>query len=186
VKNIAGWIVVAAFIAGCGQTGPRSTAGTPTVDLWTATATGNVEAIQQHVSAGTDLNAKEPANGSTPLIVAAVFGQTEAAGLLVKNGVEVDARNNDGSTALLTAAFFCHQEIVQLLLESGADVNAKNNAGRTPLDTVSAAWSPELEGTYTSFAESFQIQLDLGKLRSTRPVVADMLRKRGGKPGSEL
>jgi ankyrin repeat protein len=154
--------------------------------MWTAVAQGNVEAVQQHVSAGADLNVKEPANGSTPLIVAAVFGQTEVAGVLVTNGAEVDARNNDGSTALLTAAFFCHPETVKLLLESGAEVNAKNNSGRTPLDTVSGAWGPELEGKYTFFAQSFQIQLDLERIRSTRPAVADMLRKHGGRPGSEL
>lgn len=185
MKNVAGWIVVAALLVGCGETAPRSTTGAPLVDIWTATAEGNLEAIEQHVAAGTDLNAKEP-EGSTLLILAAFLGQTEAAGLLVKNGAELEARNNDGSTALLTAAFFCHLETVELLLESGADVNAKNNDGRTPLDTVSDEWSPELAGVYTFFAESFQLQLDFEYLKSTRPVVADILRKHGGKPGSEL
>ena len=185
MKSVAAWIIAAAFLVGCGETAPRSTTGAPLVDIWTATAEGNLEAIEQHVAAGTDLNAKEP-EGSTLLILAAFLGQTEAAGLLVKNGAELEARNNDGSTALLTAAFFCHSETVELLLESGADVNAKNNAGQTPLDTVSAEWGPEVEGIYTYFAETFQLQLDLEKIESTRPVVADILRKHGGKPGSEL
>ncbi len=191
MKHPAVWIVAVvltagAFVAGCGQSGSQSAVGPPAVDIWTAVVQGNVGAVQQHASAGIDLNAREPANGSTPLIVAAVFGQTEAARVLVQNGAEVDARNNDGSTALLTAAFFCHPETVELLLESGADVNSTNNAGRTPLDTVSAAWSPDLEAKYTFFAEAFQIQLDLERIQSTRPVVADTLRKHGGKPASAL
>jgi hypothetical protein len=191
VKKLAAWIIAlaliaAVFIAGCGQTRPQATVGPPAVDIWTAVVEGNVGAVQQHASAGIDLNAREPANGSTPLIVAAVFGQTEAARVLVESGAEVDATNNDGSTALLTAAFFCHPETVELLLESGADVNVANNAGRTPLDTVSAAWSPDLEAKYTFFAEAFQIQLDLERIQSTRPVVADMLRTHGGKPASAL
>ncbi|MHC4592061.1 MAG: ankyrin repeat domain-containing protein [Planctomycetota bacterium] len=155
----------------------------PRVDIWTAAGQGNTEAIQQHVSAGTDLNAKEPANGGTPLIVAAVFGQTEAARLLVRNGAELEARNNDGATALLVAAFFCHPQTVELLLENGAEVNAKNNAGETPLDVVTGEWDRELEGVYRFFAAVLQTELDLEEIRSLRPVVADILLKHGGKHG---
>ena len=151
MKNVAAWIIAAAFLVGCGETAPRSKTGAPLVDIWTATAEGNLEAIEQHVAAGTDLNAKEP-EGSTLLILAAFLGQTEAAELLVKNGAELEARNNDGSTALLTAAFFCHSETVELLLESGADVNARNYRVETSLNTVSGEWSPELEGIYAYFA----------------------------------
>ena len=118
MKKVNAWIFVIAFLIVYGQIEPQSTAAVPSVDIWTAAATGNLDAIKQHVSAGTDLNAKEPTNGSTPLIVAAVYGQTEAARLLIEKGARVNARDNKGSTALLTAAFFGHTETVKLLLEN--------------------------------------------------------------------
>jgi len=156
------------------------------VDIRTAAAEGNIEAIQQHVSSGTDLNAKEPTGGSTPLIVAAVFGQTEAARLLIEKGASVNVKNNEGNTSLHVATFFCHPETVKLLLEKSAKVNALNNRGETPLDTVEGNWNQELEGVYRFFAEILQIQLDIERIKATRPVVADILRKHGGKTGSEL
>jgi len=185
MKNVNAFIFLIALLIVCGQTA-QSTFGGPSVDIWTAAALGNIEAIKQHVSAGADLNAKEPAGGSTPLIVAAVFGQTEAARLLIEKGADVNIKNNEGSTALLTAVFFCHSETVKLLLENGAEVNAKNNTGQTPLDAVAGEWGPELEGIYKFIAGILQIQLDLEKIEALRPQVAAILRKSGGKPGSEL
>jgi len=185
VKRIAAWIFVIAFLGVCGRTEPQTTAAAPSVDVWTAAAQGNLEAIEQHVSAGTDLNAKEPAWGGTPLMVAALFGQTEAASLLIEKGAKVNAKNNEGSTALLTAAFFGHPETVKLLLEKGAEVNAENNNGVTPLDAVAGEWSPELEGIYEFFEEALQLQLDLERIKAVRPKIAALLRKYGGKTASE-
>ena len=103
MKNVNAWIFLIVLLVVCGQTA-QSKVDAPTVDIWTAAAQGNLEAIKRHVSAGTDLNAKEPTGGSTPLIVAALFGQTEAAGLLIEKGANVNVKNNEGSTALHTAA----------------------------------------------------------------------------------
>ncbi len=75
------------------------------MDLWTAAGTGNIEAIRQHVATGTDLNAKEPAGGSTPLLVAALYGQTEAARLLIEKGAKLEAKNNDGATPLTAGSW---------------------------------------------------------------------------------
>lgn len=156
----------------------------PDADIWAAAKEGDVEAIRRHVSAGTDLNAKGPSNGSTPLIVASVYGQTEAARLLAENGAELEARNNDGVTALIAASFLCRQDTLSLLLESGVDVNTTNNkTGQTALDTVAGEWNPELEGFYLFLAEILQIELDLEEIFSLRPVVAETLRKHGGTTG---
>lgn len=163
-------ILATLILVGCGKKEPA-------IDIWTAAATGNTAAIEQHVSFGADLDAKEPNRGSTPLIVAAVFGRTEIAKLLIENGANLDATNNDGSTALHTAAFFCHPEIVKFLLERGAELSVTNSFGHTPLDTVSAAWSPELENTYKMFAQAFQLDLDLQRIREVRPQVADLIRQ---------
>ena len=185
MKNVAAWILVIAFLAVYGQIGPQSMAAVPTIDIWTAAGQGNIEAIKQHVSAGTDLNAKEPAGGSTPLIIAALIGQTEAAKLLIEKGANINAGNNEGSTALLIAAFFCRTETVKLLLSKGADMNAKNIRGETPLDTVAAPWSQDVEGIYRYVGGLLKMQLDLEKIRATRPKIAAMLQKAGTEMASQ-
>ena len=185
MKNVAGWILLVAFLAGYGRVQPVSAAAGPDVDIWTAVTTGNIEAIKQHAAAGTDLNVKEPSGGATPLIVAAILGRTEATALLIENGANINAQNNDGSTALHGAAFFCRTETLKLLLDKNIDVNTKSIRGETPLDTVAAQWSDELEGLYKWIGGILQLQLDLERIKATRPKVAGILRKAGGKTGTE-
>jgi ankyrin repeat protein len=144
MKRINNWISVLSLIAGCGLLS-QSPASAQTVDLWTAAGQGNLEAIQQHLTAGTDLNAKEPRGGTTPLIISAIFGQGASASLLIDNGADVNIKSHDGGTALHAAAFFGQVEIVKRLLKEGADINVRNTRSETPLDAVKAAWSAELE-----------------------------------------
>lgn len=167
MKKVNACILVIAFLGVYGQIESPLMAAAPSIDIWTAAAQGNLEAIKQHVAAGTDLNAKEPTAGSTPLIVAALLDQSEAAGLLIENGADVNAKNNEGTTALLTAAFFCRTKTVKLLLSKGADLNAKNIREETPLDTVAGEWSQDLEGLYRRIAEILQLQLDLERIKAT-------------------
>src|SRR5262245_49254433 len=82
----------------------------PTIDIHTAVITGNTEALQQHILAGSNINEKDPFGGSSPLISAAVFNKPDAAKMLIDAGADVDFQNNDGSTALHTSAFFCRPE----------------------------------------------------------------------------
>jgi len=185
MKSVVAWILVVAFVIGYGRIQRLSAAGGPEVDIWTAVATGNIEAIKQHAAAGTDLNAKEPTGGATPLIVAAIVGQTEAAALLIENGANINAQNNDGSTALHGAAFFCRTETLKLLLDKNIDVNTKSIRGETPLDTVSAPWSQELEGLYKWIGEILKLQLDIERIKAARPKIAAILRKSGGKTASQ-
>ena len=147
--------------------------GTP---LHWAAVIGSMDFAEVLVEAGADVNAGDSSQAA-PLHWAAVNGQTEAAGLLIENGAGVDVKNNDGSTALHVAAFFCHTEIVKLLLEKGADVNARNLRSETPLDTVAASWSPALEETYRYIAGLIQIEVDLEKIKVTRPKIAAILRE---------
>lgn len=152
-------------------------AARPTLDLWTAAAEGDLEAIKQHISSGTDLDAKEPIGGGTPLMVAAFMGQTQAAELLIEKGAGLNLRNNDGATALHIAAFFGHPKTVKLLLSKGIEVDAKNIRGETALDAVADAWGPELEGIYNFFAGLLEVQLDLDKIKAARPKIAAILQE---------
>ena len=67
--------IAAVVLVGCG----------PSVDIWTAAKTGNIEAVKQHIAAGTDVNALDD-DGGTPLALAIRSGNTETADLLRKHG----------------------------------------------------------------------------------------------------
>jgi len=182
MKKVNVWVLVSALLVVCAQA-EQSVAAAPDVDIWKAAANGNIEAIQKYLEAGTDVDAKEPPGGSTPLLVAATFGQVEAVKFLIEKGANVNATSNDGATALHGAAFFCHTGIVKLLLSRGAVVDAKNIRGETPLDAVAGDWSQELEGIYTWLAELWKLQLDLERIQATRPKIAALLRKAEAKTG---
>ncbi len=68
-----------------------------------------------------------------PLHVASEIGNKELVELLLQNGADVNAQDNEGLTALMLASIKGHTETVNLLLQNGANVNAQNNNGRTAL-----------------------------------------------------
>ncbi|KPK89817.1 hypothetical protein AMJ80_09255 [bacterium SM23_31] len=166
-------VVTLLTVAGCGkQENP-----VPKVDLHTAALQGNLEAIQQHIKAGSDLNEKDT-YGSTPLIIAATFGKTEVALALIEAGADLNITNNDGSTPLLTAAFLCRTEIVQALLDKGADKTLRNKAGRTALESVSRPFE-DAKSIYDGLGAALGplgLKLDYERIKTTRPKIAEMLR----------
>jgi cytohesin len=103
-----------------------------TDSIHVAAAVGNIEAVKQHLAAGTDVNAKS--SFGTPLHSAASKGNKEIVELLIAAGADVNARDDGGDTPLLNATAFGQKEIVELLIGKGAEVNAKNANGETPLD----------------------------------------------------
>ncbi len=149
----------------------------PTLDINAATFMGDLEAIDQHIKAGSDLNKKDQ-YGSTPLTIAATFNKTEIAIALIDAGADLNMQSADGSTPLHTSAFFCRIEIVEALLEKGADKTLKNNYGSTPLESVSAPFS-DVKNFYDQISKDLGplgFKLDYKYLETTRPLIADMLR----------
>ncbi len=178
-------VLVVALLAGLGLTGLQSAAWEQTVDIWTAASEGNLEAIEEHVEAGTGLNDLAPSIGLTPLMVAAITGQHDAARLLLAKGAKPDIKNNDGSTALHIAAFFGHRGIVRALLKKNADVNARNERSEIPLDTVKGEWSEELEGFYQAVGAALKLELDIKQIKAARPKIAALLSKASDKSAQE-
>jgi cytohesin len=130
----------------------------PDISISKAAIKGNIEAIKQHIAAGTDVNAKGRGFFQTPLQFAANKGHKEIAELLIAEGADVNAKGWKGLTPLHDAAYYGHKEIAELLVAKGADVNAKVvsgvRQGETPLDAANATNQSE---------------------------IADLLRKHGGK-----
>lgn len=150
----------------------------PSVGLHEAAMQGNLEAIMHHISAGSNLDEKDASGGSSPLITAAVFGKTEVALALIEAGADVNFKNNEGSTPLHTAAFFCRTEIVKALQANGGDSAIKNNAGSSALESVTVPFEA-VKGIYDYFGStlgSLGLKLDYEQIKTTRPVIAEMLR----------
>ena len=108
------------------------TAKAPDISIHEAAGEGNIEAVKQHIAAGTDVNAKDE-DGLTPLHEAAGGGQKEITELLIAKGADVNANTPDGLTVFFAAILGANKEIVELLIAKGADVNAKTGSGFTPL-----------------------------------------------------
>jgi ankyrin repeat protein len=77
--------------------------------------------------------AEEYGHGHTPLMRAALDGNTERVKELIHQGADINQRDNNGRTALMFAVINTHYETMKVLLEYGADVNAKSNQGGTAL-----------------------------------------------------
>jgi ankyrin repeat protein len=104
----------------------------------------DLDAIRQHIKAGSDLNIQEPTLKSTPLITAAALGEPEAAQVLIDAGANINAKNKDGSTALITTAAFGKTKVAEVLIKSGADLNITNNDGSTALHTAAFLCNKEI------------------------------------------
>jgi ankyrin repeat protein len=94
--------------------------------LHTAAVTGDVKAVQEHLSNSTALTVvnEEKADGMTPLITASMMGHTEVVKVLLDENADVEATGTNGATALMIAASMGHLEVMQALLNYGAHVDA--------------------------------------------------------------
>ena len=70
----------------------------PKKSLEAAAAEGDVDAVRQHIAAGTDPNTQHLTNGSKPLIVEPTIGHTEVARALIQRGADLEIQNSDGAT----------------------------------------------------------------------------------------
>ena len=146
------------------------------INLHMASLTGNIEAVSQHIQAGSNLDEKD-AWGSTPLILATIFDKTEVAKALINAGADLNLGNNEGSTPLHLASLFGRPEIVQALLYKGADRYIRNLNGSTAFDIVAAPfeYDKELYDKLGAGLKPMGLVLDYEKIKKFRPQIAQML-----------
>lgn len=117
--------------------------------------------------------------------MAAIFGHTDVAEILIDAGADIESRNNSKATALHQASFFCHPKIVELLLNAGADASKTNGRGLTPLDAATIEMDAELIGIYRYVYESLNLELDLNDVINNRRQIADLLSADQPKPAAK-
>ncbi len=185
IKNWSSLILLAVLFAltSCNNGGTESTEGSstpkaPKMDIFAATFTGNIKAVNQHIAAKTDLNQKD-GFGSAPLTIAATFGKTEVAKALIEAGADLNITSADGSAPLHTASFFGYTEIVKQLLAKKADLSIRNSFGATALESVSVPFD-QVKAVYDQVGKDLGplgLKLNYAKIEAARPVIADMIRK---------
>ena len=99
--------------------------------LLSALRDGERVEVQRLLKAGGEVNTRD-AEGATPLMYAALYGDAAMVRLLLEHGASANESDNAGATALMWA--IPDEAKVRLLLEHGSKVNAVSRAtGRTPL-----------------------------------------------------
>lgn len=101
-----------------------------------AAKAGDVATIKSLLKSDPSLIEARDTDGSTPLHCATWKGHEKVAELLLKEGANVNAVNQNGhwgTTPLHAAAHANQAKIAQLLLDHGANVKANDMEGRTPM-----------------------------------------------------
>jgi len=92
----------------------------------------NVQVVQQLLSSGSELDARDP-SGSTALLVAARANSVGAAKALIEAGADVNAKDQIQDSAYLYSGARGHLDILKMTLAHGADLKSTNRYGGTAL-----------------------------------------------------
>jgi ankyrin repeat protein len=108
------------------------------VDVFAAAAIGRLDELKSAIRDRQNI-ARHAYDGWTPLHLAAFFGQTDAARLLLDAGADVNAvsHNSLANTPLHAATAGKHSDVALLLFTSGADAHAVDAGGYTPQQIAS-------------------------------------------------
>jgi uncharacterized protein len=106
-------------------------------ELHDAVKHGDLNSLKALLDGNRDLansRSETDARGTYPLHVAAEFGQTDAAQVLLSYGADVSLLDSENDAiALCWAAFFGRPEVITVLLEAGSEPSQRNKHGLTPL-----------------------------------------------------
>jgi|GEM_PF-1526552 len=94
---------------------------------------GKIKRIERLLKVGADPNAKRL--GQPAIHWASSDNQLEAIKLLVKNGADIEARDNGGMSAFMHAVNYnpVNADIVKYFIGAGADINTKDSMNQTSL-----------------------------------------------------
>lgn len=109
----------------------------PRQRMFDAVISGHAHELQAALRAGAKVNEVNE-DGLSPLQLAAKLGRKEVAGLLIKEGADINAATSrHDETALMIAVGQRWPEVAQLLIDAGANVNLASDEGCTALHIAS-------------------------------------------------
>ena len=190
---------IAAVLGGCGTTQQSSPPAEPTttkapdISILYAAETKNIDAIKQHLTAGTDVNTKD-SKGKTPLHHAAYWGHEEIVELLISRGADVNAVIESGGLkgkTPLGLAWRHHPEVTDFLRKHGGKTGAWLNAYNSIHAAARAGHIKAVKQHLASGADvNAKTKSGFTPLDATsvfnKTETADLLRKHGGKTKMEL
>ena len=176
------------------------TAKAPDISIHDAVEKGNIEAVKQHIAAGTDVNAKGGVIGGTPLHGAVTFGHKEIVELLIAEGADVNAKvevgDYKGQTPLdLATTFRDRRTETAALLRThggkhgtihsavdGGDAEAVKEflAAGADVNAKDGAGRTPLDWAHRGYLR------DSPEVKAGKKETANLLRKHGGKTAEEL
>lgn len=116
----------------------------PQMTLIEAVKQQRLQMVKDLIDNGADVNQTDD-SGATPLHWAANKGYEAIAKVLINNGAEVDAvDNNFYATPLLWASYDGSLAVVKVLVNNGADVNMVNSMGNTALHNCAIQGYPNI------------------------------------------
>jgi len=136
---------VAALIDKGARVGSAEPVAGQTALLW-ALSERHLPVVKRLVERGADVQQASKA-GFTPLMMAARFGQQDAAGYLLGKGASLHATDAEGLDALMVAVMRGQTDMALFLLEKGADPK-NDKAGYTALHWASGKWESGMTHDY--------------------------------------
>ena len=134
------------------------------------------------------INSVSSADDSKLFVENAMQNKIKEIEQLIKDGVDVNSKDDDGNTGLHWAASFGLVEMANLLLSNGADTNLRNKDGNTPLHWAAGEGNTEVVKILISNGANVNAK---GKSNWTplrwaearkRQEIADILKAAGAKP----
>jgi uncharacterized protein len=140
----------------------------PRLDIYEASAIGDLEAARERLAEEPDLVNSFAADGFTPLGLASFFGRESVVEFLLIAGAEpgLPARNSMAVAPRHSAVAGRHVRIARRLVEAGADVNARQQSGFTPLHGAAHNGDRELVEFLIASGADIHARTDDGKTAS--------------------
>jgi len=195
MKHLLLTTIAAVVLVGCAttQSPEPTTTKAPDISILYAAETKNIDAIKQHLTAGTDVNTKD-SKGKTPLHHAAYWGHEEIVELLISRGADVNAVIESGGLkgkTPLGLAWRHHPEVTDFLRKHGGKTGAWLNAYNSIHAAARAGHIKAVKQHLASGADvNAKTMSGFTPLDATsvfnKTETANLLRKHGGKTGEEL
>lgn len=118
-------------------------AGDLEYNLFDALNRADFEYARELIAQGADVNQKQEPFKQTPIIIAPLRGMNFVT-LLMQNGADVNARDQDNNTALINASLYGEVAIVKYLIAHKADIHVINNDGLNAFDAALLAQNNDI------------------------------------------